>query len=135
MAPRRVLILSFEEDFHAYAIQALLRKHDADADVVDTGAFPTSLDLAFGGPDLTDIRLGEHRLLDYHSVWYRRARLPKPSTEIANTDERQFAARECEQALWGALYAGGIPIYNRPEFERVANFKPFQLKTALSLGL
>lgn len=132
---KRVLILSFDDDFHACAIQTLLRNRGADADVVDTGAFPVSVDLRFTGPDFNDIAIAGRLLTDYHSIWNRRARNPRPPEDITDEEERRFAARECEQALWGALFASGLPIYNRPDLEQSASRKPYQLKIATSLGL
>jgi glutathione synthase/RimK-type ligase-like ATP-grasp enzyme len=132
---KRVLILATEDDFHAYAIQAMLRKMGAGADVVDTGAFPTSLGLTCTGDGLGDISLGACSLGGYHSIWYRRSRSPRPSDEITNAEERRFASRECEHALLGALYASGKPIYNNPDRERAASRKPYQLSVAHGLGL
>jgi glutathione synthase/RimK-type ligase-like ATP-grasp enzyme len=133
--PRRILILSFENDLHALAIQAQLKRHDAEADIVDTSKFPTALSLRQTGPDFSDIILGSRRLSDYQAVWNRRAKRPLPSPEISREDEGRFAARECYEALWGALYASGLPIYNRPEYELAANHKPYQLRLAQALGL
>ncbi len=132
---KRILILSFADDFHALAIQALLKKHDAEADIVDTETFPTALSLTHSGADFADIRLGGKRLTDYHAIWNRRAKPPLPSSDITNPQEAELARRECMQALWGALYASGLPIYNRPEYERAAAYKPYQLKLARDLGL
>jgi glutathione synthase/RimK-type ligase-like ATP-grasp enzyme len=132
---KRVLILATEDDFHAYAIQAMLRKQGADADVVDTGAYPTSLGLTCTGEALEAVTLGSCPIGDYHSIWYRRSRSPRPSDDITNDEERRFASRECEHALLGALYASGKPIYNNPDRERAASRKPYQLKVAHELGL
>jgi hypothetical protein len=132
---KRVLILSTSDDFHALAIQALLQKHGAEADIVDTEAFPTSLFLTHSGSDFRDILLGGKRLADYHSIWNRRAKTPRPSPDITDPQEIELARRECGQALWGALYASGLPIYNRPEYERVAAQKPYQLRVAREVGL
>jgi glutathione synthase/RimK-type ligase-like ATP-grasp enzyme len=132
---KRVLILSFPDDFHALAIQTLLTKHDAEADIVDTGAFPTELTLAHRGDDFADVLLNGRPLSEYHAIWNRRAKPPRLSSDITSPEEADFAARECAQALWGAIYASGLPIYNRPEQERLAGFKPYQLKVARELGL
>lgn len=136
---KRVLILSYGDDFHALAIQTLLKKHNAEADIVDTETFPTTLDLV---QQFSSERSGAQQIVlqgrplsDYHAIWYRRARAPKPTAEIEDRQEYNFAAQECSQALWGAFYAAGIPIYNQPDAEKHANHKAYQLKIAQKIGL
>lgn len=131
---RRILILSFPDDFHALAIQKLLEKHGAAADILDTSAFPAAYSLTHSGSDFLDIQLGSYRLSDYHAIWNRRSHPPKIQSDIKNSDEASYAARECAHALWGALYASKIPIYNDPEAERRAGHKPYQLRLAHELG-
>ena len=131
---KRILILSFADDFHALAIQKLLERHGAEADILNTELFPTDYSLTHTGADFLDIRLGANRLGDYHAIWNRRSNLPKIQSEIPNPDEARYAARECFHALWGAFYASKIPIYNDPDAERRAGHKPFQLRLAHELG-
>ena len=131
---KRILILSFPDDFHALAIQTLLRKHGADADILNPETFPADYALVHSGADFRDIRLGEYRLADYHALWNRRSKPPQISTVIPDADEARYAARECSHALWGALYASGLPIYNDPDAERRAGHKPYQLRLAHELG-
>ncbi len=131
----RVLVLSFEDDFHARAIAALLRQRGADADIVDIKDFPSSLRFAFacGADEAT--RLAGRALDDYRSVWWRRVRTPRPADDVTNTAERAFAVREATDAMWGALHAARIPIYNDPAAEAVASYKPYQLSRARAAGL
>ncbi len=131
---RRILILSFHDDFHALAIQKLLEKHGAEADILDTSVFPSAYSLIHTGSDFMDIQLGAFRLSDYHAVWNRRSHPPRIQPDIKNSDEASYAARECAHALWGALYASKILIYNDPEAERRAGHKPYQLRLAHELG-
>ncbi len=130
---KKVLILSFAEDLHAQAIQALLSRHGAQADILDTGGFPSALSLVQSGPG--DVRLDGKRLTEYHSIWWRRVRAPQPSREITEPEEYRFAARESREALWGAIHASRVPIYNSPQAEERANYKPYQLKVASECGL
>lgn len=131
---KTVLILSVEDDYHAHAVQALLRKRGHDAHIVDTGLFPTELQLSQGGPGAAEVRLNGRPLHDYHSIWWRRVRFPVPSDELEG-EERRFAFSECRDALWGGLRSAGIPIYNDPEAEQRADRKPYQLKLAHECGL
>jgi glutathione synthase/RimK-type ligase-like ATP-grasp enzyme len=132
---KRVLILCKEDDWHALAIQALLRKRRAEADLLDTSKFPTELTLIHQGTGMTDVQINGRRLSDYHSIWNRRAHRPIVGTEFTDPDEKSFVERECFEALWGALYASGLPIYNRPDAERRASFKADQLRLAREIGL
>jgi glutathione synthase/RimK-type ligase-like ATP-grasp enzyme len=140
-AGKRVLILSKDDDFHAVAIQGLLQKRGADADIVDTALFPGRLRASLavadhdGGGAAVDVRLGDRPLGDYHAIWWRRPLHPAVDPRIRNTEERRFAARECREALWGLLAAAGRPIYNDPEAEQRAAYKPYQLAVAAAIGL
>ena len=131
---KRILILSFPDDFHALAIQKLLEKQGAEADILNTETFPTAYSLTHAGADFLDIQIGPYRLADYHAIWNRRSYPPKIQAEIPRPDEARYAARECRHALWGALYASKIPVYNDPEAERRAGHKPLQLRLAHELG-
>ena len=131
---KRILILSFPDDFHALAIQKLLEKRGAESDIVNTETFPATFSLTHSGADFLDIQIGDRRLSDYHAIWNRRSKPPQIQTEIPDPDEARYAARECFHALWGAFYASKIPIYNDPQAERRAGHKPYQLRLAHELG-
>lgn len=132
---KRILILSFDADIHAVAIQSLMRRHAAQADILNTESFPSSMSLIQSGAACSDISLTGKRLADYHAIWWRRVKPPRPSPDIVDAEEYRFAARECREALWGAIHASGVPIYNAPQAERVACYKPYQLKVAKECGL
>lgn len=131
-----MLILSDDVDLHAVAMQALLRRRGADADIVDTAGFPRSLALAHRIDGSREAHLDGLPLHEYASIWWRRPQRPRVDTEaIADPVERRYAASECVEALWGALHAAGPRIYNRPERERLAAHKPYQLEVAARIGL
>jgi glutathione synthase/RimK-type ligase-like ATP-grasp enzyme len=132
---RRVLILSGERDFHAVAIRALVRRLGGDADILDTGRFPASLELTQHSNAATTCHLDGRRLDEYHSIWWRRPAQPAISPDVAGAEQRRFAARECGAGLWGAIHASGVRIYNDPDAERLAGYKPYQLSTAARAGL
>ena len=132
---KRVLILSFENDYHALAIQALLKNHGAAADIINIATFPEVISLSHRGSDFGDITLDGKRLADYHCIWWRRALPAQSNDEIPDPEEAGFAARESMDALWGALYATQLPIYNEPGAERKARLKPYQLRLAHTCGL
>ncbi len=133
--PKRVLIFSSENDFHALGVQALLRGRGAEADIVDSARFPESLPLVQRGGASTEVLLDGKPLSGYHSVWWRRPQPPGPPAEVGDPEERRFASREAREALWGAVHAAGIPIYNSPHAETRAGYKPYQLKLAQECGL
>lgn len=135
MMQKRVLILSFLDDYHAHAIQALLKNHGGNADIIDPALFPSAISLSHQGIDFSDITIDGKRLRDYHSIWSRRVGSLRLDPDISNPEEAKYAARESMDALYGALYAALIPIYNKPEAERRANFKPYQLRLAHACGL
>jgi hypothetical protein len=132
---KRVLIFSFQNDFHALAIQQLLKRHEADADIVDTSAFPHALPLVQRFSESATSSIGERSLSEYHSVWWRRPQPPRPSPDIEDSEEARFARRECREALWGVVFASTLPFYNVPEWEQRAAYKPYQLRIAQECGL
>jgi glutathione synthase/RimK-type ligase-like ATP-grasp enzyme len=132
---KRILILCKEDDWHAIALQALLRKRGAEADLLDTSKFPTDLTLLHRGADMAGVEIGGRRLSEYHAVWNRRAHRPVVAEDFTDADEKAFAERECFEALWGAIHASGLPVYNLPEAERRASFKGDQLRLAHEIGL
>lgn len=132
---KKILILSFEDDLHAVAIQSLLKRHKARADIVDTGAFPGALTLMQHSSGRDRIFLDNKRLIDYHSIWWRRVRPPFPPKDVTEPEEYRFAARESREAVWGAIHASRIPIYNSPQAENLACYKPYQLQVARECGL
>jgi glutathione synthase/RimK-type ligase-like ATP-grasp enzyme len=132
---QRVLILAPESDFHALAIQALLRERGCDADIVDTAGFPSRLTLNQSSGSSTTVELDEHPLSSYRSIWWRRPYAPELPEDLRQTgEEARFANRECREALWGALHASAIPIFNRPEMESIATYKPYQIRVAKDCG-
>ncbi len=133
--PERVLIFSPDNDFHALAIQALLRARGAEADIVDSARFPESLPLVQRGGTSTEVFLDGRPLSEYRSVWWRRPHPPGPPAEVEIPEERRFASREAREALWGAVHAAGLPIYNSPQAETKAGYKPYQLRVAQECGL
>ncbi|HEX7241323.1 MAG TPA: hypothetical protein VF263_13695 [Longimicrobiaceae bacterium] len=132
---KRILILSFPDDYHAQAIAAMLGKQGHEADVVDTSTFPVSSSLTYRAGRESDAWLDGRALSDYHSVWWRRVRTPAVAPEVKIPEERRFAASESREALWGAIQASGLPIYNSPAAEYVADRKPYQLRMAQAAGL
>ncbi len=132
---KRILILSMPEDYHAQAIAAMLANQGHDADIVDTASFPTTLGLTYRAGRDTDAWLNGRALSDYHSVWWRRLRMPTIADEVQNPEERRFAMTESREALWGAVQASGLPVYNSPAAEYLADRKPYQLRMAQAAGL
>jgi glutathione synthase/RimK-type ligase-like ATP-grasp enzyme len=128
---RGVLILAPEGDFHALGIQALLKERGCPTDIIDTATFPSGLKLVQTSDGRTDVTLNGRSLASYRSIWWRRPSSPKLPDELRRSgEEGRFAHRECREALWGALHASGVPIFNRPEMEAAAAFKPYQLRVA-----
>lgn len=130
MSQKQILILSFENDFHALAIQALLRRQGAEADIVDTSRFPETLLISHHIGDEESVLLNGMPLSAYHAIWWRRAAPPAVSDEVTIAEEQRFAARESREALLGMLHAAGLPIYNSPEAEQAACYKPYQMHVA-----
>lgn len=135
MAEKRVLILSLPDDFHAVAVQGLLRRRGAEADIIDTAQFPGTLRVSLKVPGRPAVRVAGRTFDEYRAIWWRRPRHPGIAPNVTDPEERRFAAREAREALWGMIAAAGLPIYNDPEAEQRAVYKPYQLVVAQEIGL
>src|SRR4051812_44514129 len=103
-----VLVISPTDDYHALAIQALLKKRDCRVDIVDSATFPQNSTLVHKGANFRDVLINKIPLDSYHSIWWRRVGYPRPSSDIVHEEERQYALSEWRNALWGAFYASGV---------------------------
>jgi glutathione synthase/RimK-type ligase-like ATP-grasp enzyme len=135
LAQKRILIISFNRDLHAQAIRQRLHQLGAAADIIDTATFPTDFFLEQREGRVREIDLNGCASDAYHAIWWRRVRAPRVAVEVKDDQERRYAAQECREALFGALHATGLPIYNNPEKENRAVLKPYQLRIAAQCGL
>jgi glutathione synthase/RimK-type ligase-like ATP-grasp enzyme len=134
-----ILIVSHPADDHAAAVLAALARHRHPVVLVDTARFPSEAALTqrFGkGGTGYELRVnGRSIQVDACRVgWWRR---PQPFTlhhGIA-PDVASFAYAECHEALAGLWAALEITWVNPPELDEVAHHKPFQLATAVEVGL
>jgi hypothetical protein len=135
MNSRSVLIVAEDEDVHARAVCALLRReHGIDPIWVDTTSFPRkagSFHLSgscssnvFDGTEMTGVR----------SVWWRRA-FPCDVPQSVNLSHNEYRQAECDGFIQGLLWSLPATWVNDPGAERVASRKIVQLTVARSAGL
>jgi hypothetical protein len=142
VAPPLVLIVSTDDDLHARAMRAALRRLGVASRLLDTARFPNDLALTLGvggdgadGPILKPRRGPPLRLREVTSVWWRR---PQPFVlhdDLHGEDRRIFAFRECREALDGMWRSLRVRWVNDPLRDEAATHKPWQLTLAGRLGL
>lgn len=134
-----ILIVSHPRDDHAAAVLGELAVTRQPAVLLDTSLFPREGTLTqrfdrrrshfefriAGRPvDLDDCRVG----------WWRRPQ-PYALHSGISPDAAEFAYTECHEAVTGAWAGAGMSWVNRPELDEVAHHKPYQLATAVAVGL
>jgi glutathione synthase/RimK-type ligase-like ATP-grasp enzyme len=134
-----ILVVSHPADDHATSVLAELDRIQHAAVLIDTNLFPSraSLTQRFdGGRPRYEFSTNGHRidLAEAGAGWWRR---PQPFTLEPGIapDAASFAYTECHEAVAGLWAALGIAWVNPPERDEVAHHKPYQLATAIKVGL
>lgn len=134
-----ILLLSHVNDDHATGVLDALRRMGHPVKLFDTSSFPTRSAVTQwfegGVPQFLLVVGGERTdLRDCGVVWWRR---PQPFTldQALDHGTAPFAYSECHEAmagLWASLPAAWV---NPPWYDEQAHHKPFQLATAVRMGL
>lgn len=137
-AIKEILVITSSTDATATYLCDKLVQNGIPFARFDTEEFPSRLTLHWEiYPNSFATLSGDSRVIEIGrigSVWYRRPSPPAISQEITEPAAREFARRECEDALaalWQELKALWV---NHPASIRFATRKPHQLRTACELG-
>lgn len=131
-----IVIFSNPGDLHARAVRAALAP-EAASRVVNLAAFPksTTVSITFNGESLLALSDdgGRFDFGDCRAIWWRR---PGRFSFDGNMrlGDRDFAYRECDDALNGLLQSLSIQWLNRPWDHLRAARKVYQLHVARTLG-
>lgn len=135
-----ILVVSHDADDHAARVIGALDAAGHRSLLVDTARFPRSLALCErfdeGRPSfgLSMNGNGSVDLAECRAGWWRR---PQPLTlhDGLAPDVTPFTYSECHEAVAGLWAALDLTWVNPPEADEVAHHKPYQLATALAVGL
>jgi glutathione synthase/RimK-type ligase-like ATP-grasp enzyme len=134
-----ILIFSHPGDDHANGVIAELDRRGHPATLVDSSHFPaqSSLNQTFSLSEVcVEYVTDGHRvdLSECRAAWWRR---PQPYTlhDDLDPDVMSFAYTECHEAFTGALALLDATWVNPPHLDERAHHKPFQLATAVRVGL
>jgi glutathione synthase/RimK-type ligase-like ATP-grasp enzyme len=133
-----ILVVSHQGDDHAAGVLGLLESAGHPVALLDTGQFPKSAAVRqrFGEAGGFQFASNGHAidLSACGAGWWRR---PQPLTlhDGLTPDVASFTYSECHEAMAGLWAALGLSWVNRPDADEVAHHKPYQLATALDVGL
>jgi hypothetical protein len=137
-----VVIFAREDDRHAAAVSAILRRdHGRQVTIVDLSLFPSVLRVACTFSDRRNDGSfvdGNGRRVPLDSVtacWWRRPQGLQPDARLADARVRQFAVLESQSGLYGLLRCWPGLWVNDIENDQNADFKPRQLAAMRRLGL
>lgn len=138
-------IVSHDDDVHASAVRAELRRLGADHRVLDTSRIPmrTAVALEYGADETFRARWIDvdvsvtpaSDLLDLGAIWWRRPQPYQLSSDVGSMRDRLFAAGECDAAVTGLWASLDVTWVNDPDADAAANRKPHQLRLAVAEGL
>jgi hypothetical protein len=113
----------------------ILELEDREAPFVrfNTEDYPTRRSIAWA-PTIAELSMADatHPLSEFDAVWYRRP-VPPVLPELP-PEQRDWAAREATEALFGVWRTLDAFWVNHPDANRLAESKPDQLRTAAQLG-
>ncbi len=140
---KTVVLISREDDEHATLVGSLLRdRFGCNATIFNTSEFPATIGMS------ADIHVDEKsrfvlngtkdfriELDEAASFWWRRPQGVTTDERISDPTIRHFTMNECFSSLYGMLHACGGFWVNNIENDERADYKPYQLKTAVDCGL
>ena len=136
-----IVIIAKEDDNHAAAVKQVLEsKYDEKVFIFNTASFPTITRLSghFGSGlfkfSLTDGQSRDMELQSAKSFWWRRPQGVLLAPHITDPQVRNFTFTECISAVYGMLRGCGDLWVNDVSSDDRADYKPYQLKTAVETG-
>lgn len=136
-----IVIIAKEDDNHAVAVKKVLESvYNENVFVFDTSKFPTIYRLNGNFSNgaisfsLEDGKLIKIDLHDVKSFWWRRPQGIMIDPAIHDDKVRNFTHSECLSAIYGILKSCDALWVNDMEKDDRADYKPFQLKTAIKVG-
>ena len=140
----KILIITNKEDFHPNTVIDLLRKGNIPFFRLNTEALMTDYDFAWKyeegkKPDFyikDRINGNVIRGHEVYSVWYRRPQIPEKLPFRVNSEIDRHNKEESKQFfLYLMYYLSDIYSIGNYFYDKYANSKLVQLKTALDLGM
>jgi hypothetical protein len=134
-----VLIITFPDDMHAYALIWALARRGVPCTIWTTENFPEQQRLTVRMSNSKDPQVGVASLrpaMDYATVWVRHVTPPQSVSKNLAAADMPMALSEARRFVDGAL-ALMVPDaawINPPETRRLANIKAHQLKVAKEVG-
>lgn len=134
-----ILILTKPYDEHADLVIEALQKRGAHCVRFETADFPcrAGMTICSGKPGEQEILRVNGSQIDLNkveTVWFRRPEKPKISQDLS-TEDQDFARVESEHALQGLWHRLKDRFWVNPIVnDRVAHYKPLQLKLAKQIG-
>jgi len=134
-----VLIITFPDDMHAYALIWALARRGVPCKLWSTEDFPEQQRLTVRMSNSEDAQIEIASLapaMDYEAVWLRHVTPPQSVSEKLAPADRPMALSEAKRFVDGAiaLTAPDAVWINPPETKRLANIKAHQLKVAKQVG-
>lgn len=137
-----VLIISTKVDVATDEIVRLLYKRGVRVTRLNTEDYPfiSMLSMKVGNSSrmatfsFTSPPLPCVSLIDVSALWYRRVRSAE-RPDAMEPGVYEFCMREARAALLGSVLALGVRSMSPPEKVWAAEYKPYQLATAMALGL
>lgn len=130
-----VLIVSTVVDVATDAVIGELSRRDIPFLRINTEDYPFAGELSYR-PGVPGRQLFSERALsiDIRSIWYRRFRVPA-RPESMDPGIYDFCVRESRNALLGGVLGRSCRWMSRPDAIWRAEFKPYQLEVAATIGL
>ena len=140
-------IVSHDGDIHASAIRAELSRLGGEYRMLDTAHIPVDATLTLEYGSHVDPYSGRGWAARWHeastgapvepgdlselrAMWWRRPQPYQVSPGIGSTQDRFFAAGECDAAVTGMWACLDATWVNSPDLDVIAGRKPYQLKLA-----
>lgn len=132
------LILAPETDVHALAVQREVQQLGGQCIVVDVASLPLERPISFSvGASPSTLEVGEYLFASnqLRGIWNRRPSMPQVGGAVPQADDAEFAVRSTNASLFGALLSLCKNWVNPLPARATANYKPYQLSIASSVGL
>jgi hypothetical protein len=135
-----ILIISFPDDMHAYALIWALARKGVPCRFWSTESFPERQRVTVRMSNSKDTQVDVASLgsmLRFDTVWLRHVTPPQSVSEKLAPSDRSMALSEAKRCVDGALavMAPNAAWINPPETRRLSNVKAHQLEVARKVGL
>lgn len=134
-----VLIVSFPDDMHAYALIWAMAQRNVLCRLWSTENFPEQQRLTIKMSNSKDTQIGIASVepLGYETIWLRHVTPPQSVSEKLAPADKPMALSEAKRCVDGTLAVMALDAVwiNPPETRRLSNIKAYQLELAKRVGL